>query len=62
MGAAEGLSLTTFGFHWIAHKLPRGGSAIESNKLDTMGQSKDLQGTNTEPVNINLVPTQTMTR
>jgi hypothetical protein len=62
MGAAEGLSLTTFGFHGVTHKLPRGRSAIEPKTLDTMGQSEKLQGTNAEPVYINLVPTQTMTR
>jgi hypothetical protein len=33
------LSLTTFGSHRATHKLPRGGSAIESNALDTVGQS-----------------------
>jgi len=48
MRTAEG-SLT-FGSHRAAHKLPRGRSAIESHPLNTMGQSQELQSTNTEPV------------
>jgi hypothetical protein len=50
MRTVEGLVLITFGSHRATHKLPRGGSAIKSKTLDTVGQSQKLQSTNTEPV------------
>ena len=43
-------------------RLPGGGDAIETYSFDATGQSKKLQSPNTEPVQIELIPTQTMTR
>ena len=54
--------LLTFGPNGTTYELPRGGVAIEVNALDTMGQSKKLQAANADPVYIDLVPTQAMTR
>src|SRR5215218_8270966 len=38
--------------HAIAHKLPRGGRTIETQPLDVVRQSQQLQRTDTEPVQI----------
>jgi hypothetical protein len=54
--------LRPFGFHRTAHKLPRGVGAIEADPFNTVRQSEELQNTNTDPVYVDLVPTQTVTR
>lgn len=43
-------------------RLPGGGVAIETYSFDAMGQSEKLQSPDTEPVQIELIPTQAMTR
>lgn len=43
-------------------RLPGGGAAIETYSFDTMGQAEKLQTPDTEPVQVKLVPTQTMAR
>jgi len=52
--------LNTFGP--AGNELPGRRDAIETNAFDSAGQSDKLQGSNTHPVHIELVPTQTMTR
>ena len=42
--------------------LPDGGDTIETNAFYVVGQSDKLQSSNTQPVQIEFVPTQTMTR
>jgi hypothetical protein len=54
--------ISTFGSDRTPNKLPCGRRAIESEALDFAGQSQKLQSTNTEPVYIDLIPTQTMLR
>ena len=54
--------LNTFGFYSTGDELPDGRDAIETYSFDAMGQSEKLQSSNTDPVQVELVPTQTMTR
>jgi hypothetical protein len=54
--------LDTLGFYSTGDKLPGGGDAIETKAFYAVGQSEKLQGSNTEPVHIKLVPTQTVAR
>ena len=54
--------LNTFGLYATGDRLPGGGDAIETNAFYAVGQSEKLQGPDTEPIQIELVPTQTMTR
>jgi hypothetical protein len=54
--------LNTFGLYSTGNRLPGGGDTIETYSFDAMGQSEKLQSPNTEPVQIELIPTQTMTR
>jgi len=54
--------LNTFGLYSTGDRLPGGGDAIETHSFDAMSQSEKLQSPNTQPVQIELIPTQTMTR
>src|ERR1044071_307250 len=54
--------LNTFGFYSTGNELPDGRDAIETYSFDAMGQSEKLQSPNTQPVQIELIPTQTVTR
>ena len=54
--------LNTFGLYSTGDWLPGDGNAIETYSFDAVGQSEKLQSPNTEPVQIELIPTQTMTR
>ena len=54
--------LNTFGLYSTGDGLPGGGDAIETYSFNAMGQSEKLQSSNTDPVQIELVPTQAMTR
>lgn len=54
--------LNTLRLYLSADRLPGGIDAIESYSFDAMGQSEKLQSPNTEPVQIEFIPTQTMTR
>ena len=54
--------LNTFGFYASGDELPDGRDAIETKAFDAVGQSHKLQSSNTQPVQIKLVPTQTVTR
>jgi len=54
--------LNTVGLYSTGDQLPGGGDAIETYSFDAMGQSEKLQSPNTQPVQIELIPTQTMTR
>jgi hypothetical protein len=54
--------LNTLRLYSTGDRLPGGGDAIETYSFDAMGQSEKLQSPDTEPVQIELVPTQTMTR
>jgi len=54
--------LNTLRLYSIRDRLPGGGGAIETYTFDAMGQSEKLQSPDTEPVQIELIPTQTMTR
>ena len=42
--------------------LPDGRDTIETNAFYAVGQSEKLQSSNTQPVQIELVPTQTVAR
>ena len=53
--------LNTFG-RYSTDGLPEGRDAIETNAFYAVGQSDELQSSNTQPVQIELVPTQTVTR
>ena len=53
--------LNTLRLYSTGDRLPGGRDAIETYSFDAMGQSEKLQSPNTEPVQIELVPTQTMT-
>ena len=54
--------LNAFRLYAAGDQLPGGGDAIETQSFDAMGQSEKLQSPDTEPVQIELIPTQTMTR
>ena len=54
--------LNTLRLYSIGDRLPGGGDAIETYSFDAMGQSEKLQSANTQPVQIDFVPTQTMAR
>jgi hypothetical protein len=54
--------LNTPGLYSTGNGLPGGRDAIETNAFYAVGQSENLQSSNTHPVQIELVPTQTMTR
>jgi hypothetical protein len=54
--------LNTSRLYSTGDRLPCGGDAIETKAFYAMGQSEKLQSPNTEPVQIELIPTQTMTR
>jgi hypothetical protein len=54
--------LNTFRLYSIADRLPDGRDAIETHSFDAVGQSEKLQCLNTVPVQIEFIPTQTMTR
>jgi len=53
--------LNTLRLYSTEDRLPGGRDAIETYSFDAMRQSEKLQSPNTEPVQIKLVPTQTMT-
>jgi hypothetical protein len=55
-------SLNMFGTYSIGDGFPDGRDAIETNAFYAVGQSDKLQSSNPQPVQIQLVPTQTMTR
>ena len=52
----------TLRLYSIGDRLPGSGDAIETYSFDAAGQSEKLQSPNTAPVQIELIPTQTMTR
>jgi len=52
----------SLGLYSTGDRLPGGGDAIETYSFDAMGQSEKLQSPDTQPVQIELIPTQTMTR
>ena len=54
--------LNTFGLYSIGDGTPDGRDSIETNAFYAMGQSDKLQSSNTQPVQIELVPTQTVAR
>jgi len=54
--------LNTLRLYSIRDRLPGGVDAIETYSFDAMGQSEKLQSPNTQPVQIELVPTQTVAR
>jgi hypothetical protein len=53
--------VTNLVFDATSHELPRRRSAIETKQLDTVSQAEKLQCPNTEPVQIKLVPMETVT-
>ena len=61
LGVNTSQLLNTVTLYSTGDRLPDGRDAIETNSLDAMGQSEKLQRPNTEPVEIELIPTQTMT-
>jgi len=54
--------LNTLGFCSTGDELPDGRDAIKTNAFYAVGQSHKLQSSNTPPVQIELVPTQTVAR
>jgi hypothetical protein len=54
--------LNTFGFYSTGNELPDGRDAIETKAFYAVRQSHKLQSSNTQPVQIELVPTQTVAR
>ena|SRR5215211_1661876 len=54
--------LNTFRLSSTRGRLPDGRDAIETYSFNAMGQPKQLQSPNTQPVQIELVPTQAVTR
>jgi hypothetical protein len=54
--------LNTLRLYSTRDQLPGRGDAIETDSFDAMGQSEKLQSPDTQPVQIELIPTQAMTR
>ena len=54
--------LNTFGFYSTGDELPDGRDAIETKAFYPVGQSHKLQSSNTQPVQVELIPTQTVAR
>jgi hypothetical protein len=54
--------LNTFGFYATGDELPDGRDAIETKAFYAVGQSHKLQSSNTQPVQVELIPTQTVAR
>ena len=54
--------LNTFGFSSTGDELPDRRDAIETKAFYAMGQSHKLQSSNTQPVQVELIPTQTVAR
>jgi hypothetical protein len=54
--------LNTSGPDSTRDRLPDGQDTIETHSFNAVGQSEKLQSSNTQPVQIELVPTQTVAR